>query len=274
MDALTACYASDSDEEDRGQEAAEPSRSEDGEPSLKRCRHSAVSVSVSEAEEVLATLQAQHEGRVRAFPHVDGDFATHVLVRVGVPPACRRPLRAILGKVAERLPDLHPLTSPAADMPTWGCNEFHLSLSRTVAIRAHQLEPLLQALRSSLRRWQRFATELGQMAVFVNDARTRTFLSLRTLPETDSQFKELVRRVDKAFMTQELAVFYEDPQPHASLAWVLGDNELQMSDAIADLFPQNSIGKGIVGEGSRWYADISNVECKIGNQYYSVVATK
>eukprot|EP00854_Cymbomonas_tetramitiformis_P009398 gene9398-11134_t len=97
----------------------------------------------------------------------------------------------------------------APGQPTWGCNEFHLSLSRTVAIRAHQLEPLLQALRSSLRRWQRFATELGQMAVFVNDARTRTFLSLRTLPETDSQFKELVRRVDKAFMTQELAVFYE-----------------------------------------------------------------
>lgn len=59
--------------------------------------------------------------------------------------------------------------------------EFHISLGRTVPIRIHQIDTMVHLLRRKFEGQKRFLVEFGTWEVFVNDDRTRSFLSLEVV---------------------------------------------------------------------------------------------
>ena len=130
-------------------------------------------------------------GRVRAFPHVDGNFATHVCVPLEVPTKTKASLGAMLAAVKARFPSLRPCgredpdpTPAAADVAAPDAllpEELHVSLSRVFPIRWDQRETLAGSLRRHLRATLReaFDADVGPaVRVLANDERTTTFLAL------------------------------------------------------------------------------------------------
>jgi len=81
---------------------------------------------------------AQHQGRVRTTPHVDGQWAAHVYVPVS---AGRSLVRTAFARALESVPNLQAL----------GGGELHISLTRPVYLRAHQREEIKRAVRAVAR---------------------------------------------------------------------------------------------------------------------------
>ena len=52
-------------------------------------------------------------------------------------------------------------------------SDLHVSLSRTVPIQHHYIEPLVDAIRSKVTKQTTFDLRLSNVAVYVNDEKTR-----------------------------------------------------------------------------------------------------
>jgi len=131
--------------------------------------------------------------------------------------------------------------------------EFHISLSRTFSVRRQQIEPLIDGLRLVLKRHSGFHASLSSHRVFNNDERTRSFLSLPVclgFHETCG----LISSVDTFLRHFGCSEFHQDPQPHLSIAWVVG-NSLMTSRL-----------DFTVGLTSDFH--VSAVECKVGQKVF------
>mmetsp|Transcript_38465 Transcript_38465/g.64699 ORF Transcript_38465/g.64699 Transcript_38465/m.64699 type:complete len:353 (+) Transcript_38465:611-1669(+) len=231
-----------------------------------------------------------HQGRARAFPHVTGNFVTHVFVRATLSYKCSELLKEMLERLAKAMPDLQPTkpttrtaanntasieTESSSTATSWVSHEYHVSLSRTLPIRQHQFIPLIRDLKQSLRRKVpiAFSVSLETLAVFVNEDKTRTFLAIEPSAGL-SQLVHLIEKVDNAFVLSNLAKFYEEKRPHISVAWVLGDKMAEMSAAVEKLFPKNGAKgcKGLAGEGQVWHFQVANIECKVGCKIHTVAS--
>ncbi|KAL4325466.1 hypothetical protein GQ457_11G030030 [Hibiscus cannabinus] len=162
---------------------------------------------------VLDSLQAGQSSRVRSFPHVEGNYALHVYIPVFIPSGSKKEMVQSLKKVPSFVPDLHVVDS---DVPlNVLCKEehhkfekvalgreLHISLGRAVPIRVHQIDSIVTILCQKLQfQKRRYWIDFNKWEVFVNDDKSSTFLSLEVV-------------------SGGLA---EDPKPHISLAWALGD---------------------------------------------------
>ena len=258
MDALAA-YGSD-DDGDTDEPASSPVNGDDA-SKRKRPRDGEEDGRNDDA------ARASTSGRVRAFPHVQGNFATHVYVPLAVTDwtEARHELGDILAKLARAVPTLRPIGTINGTLGE-DCDsafdaiaslvpdgDLHVSLSHTFPIRAARKDGLLTALRRGLARdlatgWD--ALVGPNLEVFVNDARTTTFLALRvgtaspidpspgTSPGTAnarSPWKGAYSAVNGVMRERGYPQFYEDPKPHASFAWTPGDREAELREAIEGL---------------------------------------
>lgn len=190
-----------------------------------------------------------HEGRIRSFPHEEGAYATHVYVTVSASDALAQKVRNARQQLLRSFPSLHEI------------EEWHVSCSRTVAIRAPQIESLRRSLSHSLRRTRAITYSFGGWRSFVNDEKTRTFVAMEVGAGADS-FRSLIRAVDACFVRHALESYYADPVPHVSLFWCLGD----ACDALNPLLDALSRLEG--GERASFVADA--VTCKVGNRRFEV----
>ena len=60
-------------------------------------------------------LEDPHQGRARAFPHVEGNYAVHVFIPVAVPPAGRSQLSQLLARLRAAEPGIQPVRDGGAD---------------------------------------------------------------------------------------------------------------------------------------------------------------
>jgi len=160
----------------------------------------------------------QHHNRVRSFPHVEGNWATHVYIEV----EWNSHFFEFVSRVLE---ELRPLEFHA--LP-----EFHISLSRTVAIRHHWIEPLVDSLRDQFRPLHASLCDLATVKLFTNDEKTRTFLCLEISEEDADLLKSYVAAVDRSFAEFKLQKYYENPSFHMSLGWCLGDVTCGVSEGV------------------------------------------
>ena len=259
MDALAA-YGSD-DDGDTDEPASSPVNGDDA-SKRKRPRDGEEDGRNDDA------ARASTSGRVRAFPHVQGNFATHVYVPLAVTDwtEARHELGDILAKLARAVPTLRPIGTINGNLGE-DCDsafdaiaslvpdgDLHVSLSHTFPIRAARKDGLLTALRRGLARdlatgWD--ALVGPNLEVFVNDARTTTFLALRvgtaspidpspgTSPRTaanaSGSWKGAYSAVNGVMRERGYPQFYEDPKPHASVAFAPGDREAELREAIEGL---------------------------------------
>lgn len=188
------------------------------------------------------------DGRVRSFAHVDGHFAVHVYLPVDPSPSLRAALRfcsATLVQAASTSPKpVHQLESL----------EYHVSLSRTVMLPRHHIDPFADALRVALRSCVAVdVTADCTLCELSNDDDTRFFAALeisRHSAGCDGLFK-LVDSVDAVLARYEQPVFYSERRMHFSIAW-----------SLAPLPPLPQLPASICGNEMRF----ERVACRIGER--------
>jgi hypothetical protein len=95
---------------------------------------------------------AQHQGRVRATPHVEGQYAAHIYVSLVVErgSSLNKVLLDVLADARARVPTLKDFWSEG-DLSKK--SELHVSLSRPIYLRAHQRESLKSAVKNVSRQF-------------------------------------------------------------------------------------------------------------------------
>ncbi|XP_069385095.1 U6 snRNA phosphodiesterase 1 [Paralichthys olivaceus] len=163
-----------------------------------------------------------HGGRIRSFKHERGNWATYVYLPY-------RPDEEFV----EMLEELFSAAS-AHGVDLTQQEEFHLSLSQTVVLRHHWIQPFTQSLRADLAHCKRFVCSARKLKVYCNAERTRTFLGMEVC-SGQAQLLDLVRVVDRTMTEFRLDTFYKEPSFHVSLAWCVGDLKGKIEECIQKL---------------------------------------
>ncbi|KAM6937141.1 U6 snRNA phosphodiesterase 1 [Xenentodon cancila] len=193
-----------------------------------------------------------HGGRIRSFKHERGNWATYVYVPYRPEEEFQELLEEVLSAAGTRGAVLTPQ------------EEFHLSLSQTVVLRHHWIQPFIQSLRTSLARCKRFECSAGTLRVYCNAERTRTFLGME-VTTGHAQLLNLVRVVDKTMTDFQLDTFYKDPSFHVSLAWCVGDLTDKMKEFMEEL---QSVVDGREEGPFLVRLDCAELRCRAGNKTF------
>jgi len=199
------------------------------------------------AEQEELDQAALHKGRVRSFPHEKNNWASYIYIDVSDLELDE--VRSFLVRELE--------IEPTEDS--------HVSLSRTVSLRHHWIDPVIQGITTAFREVDRFTMKLDKLQVYCNDERTRTFVGLQATGGT-KQLSKLSKAVDCVLRDFSLPSFYYPPSFHVSLGWCLGNKqkeiskilpalELKMLDVIEDV---DDFGKVFV----------KMAHCKSGNRFF------
>eukprot|EP00736_Rhodelphis_marinus_P009336 Rmarinus@m.28511 len=152
-------------------------------------------------------------GRIRSFPHVAGNFASHIYISISLDERSRRGLYHCLRKLRAAM---HGVTLEMHDM-----DSLHISLSRTVAIRSPQISHFVEGIREAVLHSAAFQLSFGDFESYVNDEGTRSFLAL-SVSLGAKEVISLIKAVDVVFGRFGLQEYYSNPQPHMSVAWAIG----------------------------------------------------
>ncbi|XP_077235155.1 U6 snRNA phosphodiesterase-like protein isoform X2 [Tasmannia lanceolata] len=276
MEALMASYGSSSDSD------ASPPRRTNSHQFLNHHKESdrlpPPPLALLDPPNSLAISQTNHGVRVRSFPHVEGNFALHVYIPVLIPPAIRKQLIPIVAKVVSLVPGLHVVD---ADIPLCDLykdhqkleqvvlgREFHISLGRTVPIRAHQIDSVVAMLRQKLQSQRRYWIDFSKWEVFVNDDQTRTFLSIEVIAGGLSEITRQIHAVDAIYRLHNLPEFYMNPRPHISVAWALGDISHSLKRGVKEVNRYRT--NAGTSRGHIFTCKFTGIECKVGKKSYTI----
>ncbi|XP_070763554.1 U6 snRNA phosphodiesterase 1 isoform X1 [Enoplosus armatus] len=195
---------------------------------------------------------ALHGGRIRSFKHERGNWATYVYLPYHPEEEFGELLEELLSVARAHGAALTPQ------------EEFHLSLSQTVVLRHHWIQPFTQSLRAGLVHCKRFVCSAGRLRVYCNAERTRTFLGMEVCTG-HAQLLDLVQAVDKTMTEFRLDTFYKDPSFHVSLAWCAGDVAGQMKECMQEL---QSLVDGHEDGPFLLRLDCGELRCRTGNKTF------
>lgn len=196
--------------------------------------------------------RALHGGRIRSFKHENGNWATYVYLPYHPEEEFGLLLEELLVKAKAHGVVLTPQ------------EEFHLSLSQTVVLRHHWIQPFTQSLKAGLMHCKRFLCSAGRLKIYCNAEGTRTFLGME-VTTGHSQLMDLTQAVDRTMKEFDLDTFYKDPSFHVSLAWCVGDRREQLRGGIGDL--QSLVDHHEEGP-FLLMLDCVEVFCKTGNKTF------
>uniref|UniRef100_A0A8D3AZ45 U6 snRNA phosphodiesterase 1 n=1 Tax=Scophthalmus maximus TaxID=52904 RepID=A0A8D3AZ45_SCOMX len=151
-----------------------------------------------------------HGGRIRSFKHERGNWATYVYVP-----------RKDHEEFVELLEELLSAARARGVVLTLQ-EEFHLSLSQTVVLRHHWIQPFTRSLRADLAHCKRLLAPI--LSLSLHGPTPRTFLGM----EVCSGHVQLLDLF-------HLDTFYKEPSFHVSLAWCVGDVTAQMKECVQEL---------------------------------------
>ncbi|XP_060553325.1 U6 snRNA phosphodiesterase 1-like [Ruditapes philippinarum] len=148
-----------------------------------------------------------HDGRLRSFPHEEGNWATLVFAQYVDDDFLRMQQELFLC--------LRPLEfQPLAD--------YHISFSRTVTIRHHWIQDICDSLAKEFSQLEGCCCEIDGVQVLTNDEKTRSFLVLSVSP-ADDLLHDYISVIDTCFEQYKLQEYYKPPHFHVSIGWCLGD---------------------------------------------------
>ncbi|GMF16778.1 unnamed protein product [Phytophthora lilii] len=146
----------------------------------------------------------------RAFPHVDGNWPSHVRIDITVTQELRKLAKDIIERAQALVGDDVKLV-PFEELDSSTTEEehrLHLSLSRPFVLTYDQIENFVDSLRAALKWRERFYVSLVNPLVLVNDDKTRSFLALR-VSEGVQQFCQVLRCVDQTLERFKLPTYYK-----------------------------------------------------------------
>lgn len=156
-------------------------------------------------------MPKRHGGRSRSFAHVRGNWAS--FVHVPYPMRCTE---IIVENISKLLSNLNI---------QWAmCDDCHVTLSRTVSLPHHFIEPLYHELTEKVGKMKSFkAVVQSKVQFYVNDEKTRTFAALKVDECSRDGFLKLITSINSIFKTFNLLQYYNDPSIHISFAWTCED---------------------------------------------------
>ena len=230
LEAAVCAYGSDSGGEDEvrvgedGAQTQQATAAEGGsrgcgpaapvEAALKRRRLACDAARGQATQQRESAPQISADGRMRSFPHVEGNYAGFVYV----------PLRGIQGLEAASV----QATKIAQEVLTQKCllhrihvQDLHISVSRTFALRRVQIKPVVDDLRRTLRALPCFDAAVSGVDLYSNEENTRSFVGL-SLSVGATRMQMTTRAVDYALSTAPVDPFYDEMRFHVSVAWFAG----------------------------------------------------
>ncbi|KAF4091114.1 hypothetical protein AMELA_G00033270 [Ameiurus melas] len=206
-----------------------------------------------DSEEQHMDDRSQHGGRLRSFQHERGNWATYVYLPYD-------PEDVFL----EFLDELQ-VCAAARGVSLTRAEEFHISLSQTVVLRHHWIQPFVQSLRSALTTCRGFVCLADKLKVYSNQEKTRTFLGME-ISTGHTQLLEVVKSVDEVMEEFNLSTFYEDPSFHLTLAWCVGDVTEKLQHAclseLQSLMDSHDDGPFQIR------LNCKELRCKTGNKFF------
>ncbi|GAB1605353.1 U6 snRNA phosphodiesterase-like, partial [Argonauta hians] len=190
-----------------------------------------------------------HEGRIRSFPHLAGNWATHVYINVERSDDFVE-LQTLLLSQLESLVELKPFF------------DLHISLSKTVSIRHHWIQPLTDSLSAAFLDANRTSCVFCGVKLYRNEEKTRSFLALQV---TSGTLRHYISCVDRAFKDFNLPPFYSDPSFHVSIGWCLGD--------VCDAVPEANM-KNLQTQLETYLSEnslvlpVTDIHCQVGNKHF------
>nr|ABI14341.1 unknown [Pfiesteria piscicida] len=221
---------------------------------------------------------ADHGGRYRRVPHVDGNFAAWIFLAVPSAAAWRRRSAgsaAVLRRLAGSSAEVH-ITSDASDGSALGC---HVTLSPMLTLRRQFIDPLLAQLRRTLCTVR--AADAVSTLQFSNEdwvfssAECDRFFAGVLLEEASAA---PLRHVAAALLlaASELCLTPQAPPTqemllHCSLAWTVADLRPGLEAAGAERFESSwgvawRLRSAPVAESSPLEAPLSAVSVRVGER--------
>ena len=285
MEALLAADYGDGDEEEEEQLCKEDTLQQ---VKRRRCDTLAKADSTCKEEDCSVAIaktvgdEEDHQGRSRSFPHVDGNYATHVYIHLSFSKKSCDVIESLIDRIREELPlPLHRMfesdskeerrrqttETPSASQVSGNAGSmeigWHLSLSRTVPTRRGQHKTLLSGLRKQFARTLKkdglpvnIEFDARRPIALVNDDQSRTFLAINmSNGNFVEQLTKCVRTVDNIFVQHGLRTYYMNPIHHVSIGWLLGNKFSTLHEVLT---------KNLYRNADVVVAQIQNITCRIG----------
>jgi len=212
-----------------------------------------------EEEEEEQQLQQQpqqiHDGRIRNVPHIPGNWAIYVHVRIPISFDLKDMLSRIYSRMSPSVPSLRQLE-------TIEKNVLHVSVSRTAFLKVFQIHRFVDILKKQLSIHKKFKMGFSSIDAYQNDEGTCGFLSLN-IGRGYSSLLEFTRIVDNVMISFRQPVYYKDPSFHTSIAYTtkLGSITKAKVDEYQELFKN---------ELSKFSFDIDSVYITSGNKDFRI----
>ncbi|KAJ8658737.1 hypothetical protein O0I10_005461 [Lichtheimia ornata] len=155
----------------------------------------------------------EHRGRVRKQPHMENSWATYVYLEVPVNDEIQRIIDHIT-----HYDNVHPIIDEEE-------KRLHISLSRCIYLKHHQLEPFVQSIRDHVNS-PNMTLAFALISILTNDERTRSFITAEVGAGYDKLI-DILGYVDSVMNIFRQPVFYKPPRFHASIAWALKPEPLE-----------------------------------------------
>ncbi|XP_061715165.1 U6 snRNA phosphodiesterase 1 [Cydia pomonella] len=191
-----------------------------------------------------------HKGRTRSFPHKRGNWASYVYISY---PEEENLTTLISRFIAE---------CPVSDLHV--CDDFHISLSRTVTLMYHLITPFTKLLQNAVDSIVSFDLGFESVKIYCNEEKSRTFVSLAVDHFSNKSLLKIVDNVDDILADYKLPTFYDNPSLHMSILWANGDKKAELISVIENL--NNILYQEV--EKCLKTVTVNKVNCKIGNKFY------
>ncbi|KAI0250479.1 hypothetical protein BJV78DRAFT_1219564 [Lactifluus subvellereus] len=172
---------------------------------------------------------SRHQGRTRATPHVDGQWAAYIYVPILLHGKLRNIVERALTIARGEVASVHPLGGSGPDSDSVAdVRELHISLTRPFFLHAHQREVMRRVVRDTAKAHSPFTASFAAFSDLTNDEHTRTFLCME-VGAGHQELRALSDTLTPALQSFRQKEYYDQPRFHASFAWVLLDRPAQAS---------------------------------------------
>lgn len=201
--------------------------------------------------------QREDQARIRTFPHVRGVWASFLYI----PFVDSETFHDLVGELQETIQrrwqaDSRGTVGTSLQAPVVAPIDeggFHISVSRTLKLQLHGIDPLLEQLKRRLGGTRCIQFGFGELTTYHNSSRTRSFLALKVSKGLHA-LRQLVDQVDSTLACVDQPPFYEHRDLHMSLlSWAASEtvtpcpSHLDASNPVAGA-TADAEGEG--GEGS------------------------
>ncbi|GAB6019988.1 poly(U)-specific 3'-to-5' RNA exonuclease [Chamberlinius hualienensis] len=192
---------------------------------------------------------SNHEGRIRSFAHERGNWATHVFISY-VP-------ETFFIDLVDRL------LSRCTDMKA--NKEFHISLSKTVVLKYHWINPFTSSLKKKFETFKKSVVIFDALAAYVNEEKSRTFLGFKIT--IDDFLKQLTEKVNETLGEFHLPTFYQESSFHLTIGWCLGNQKEQLLSLLPKL--EDELLSFCEDNSEKWpFIKVEEIVCKTGNKLF------